>query len=121
MGQTPQPPRGITLPKPTKADMQAPLPRGSQSDATQGKWGPDIPMGQEATGGVRWHLVTEAECSLAGKFNMLGGFGHSPPSHPFPSPARCPQGAVTGKPTGELAALPPYLRVVCFKGIAVIR
>lgn len=70
---------------------------------------------------MRWHPVPEAECSPARKFNMLGGFGHSPPSHPFPSPAGCPQGAVTGKPTGELAALPPYLRVVRFKGIAVIR
>lgn len=31
MGQTPQPPRGITLPKPTEADMQAPRCQGARS------------------------------------------------------------------------------------------
>lgn len=53
--------------------------------------------------------------------SVLGVFGRSPPGHPFPSPAGCvelQQGWES--PRGKVVALSSYLRVVRFKGIAVI-
>lgn len=54
--------------------------------------------------------------------SVLGVFSFSPPSHPFPSPASCLELQLGwGSPWGEVVASPSYLRVVRFKGIAVIR